>query len=147
METSRPPKLNGYRNIGFTGSVSPATKRKLDKWETGASVKCGDGKLDERWRTGCNRSRYWSFFSSSDTSSLEVSSSGGVSSYLRRKERGRSQLTHSKSDALDGVPHSHHTNSALKTNHCLQHSAKHHAGRFGSCSLLLMPQNIMYHLL
>lgn len=34
METSRPPKLNSYRNIGFTGSVSPATKRKLDKWET-----------------------------------------------------------------------------------------------------------------
>lgn len=33
METSRPAKLNGYRNIGFTGSVSPATKRKLDKRE------------------------------------------------------------------------------------------------------------------
>lgn len=50
-------------------------------------MKCGDGKLDERRRTGSGGRRYWSFFSVSDASSLDVSSSGGVSSYLQRTER------------------------------------------------------------
>lgn len=57
---------------------------------------------------GAGGGGYCSFFSDSDASSLEVSSSGCVSSYLGRKKRGSAWTPASMSDGLNGVLQSHH---------------------------------------
>lgn len=94
-ETSgRFPRLSETNNVGYTSPVSPGDEQEAgEAGAGGASVKCGGSRLDEkclrrggggggRGSDGC----YWSFFSDSESSLASVSS-GGVSSYLERRNK------------------------------------------------------------
>lgn len=73
-------------------------------------MKCGEGELDEGRRAGGSGRRYCSFFSDSGASSLGLSSSGCVSSYLRRKKKRWNQ---------GGAPESSQTDQHLPGLHPL----------------------------